>query len=178
MTSTTDTAANYIAAWTTGDIDAALALVSDDFRLRTAMETSHGKQALRGALEHFAPLARGARVLQQVAAGNNVCTVIELDIAIPASQSLLITEVDQVNGGHLTDSLLVFDSAAFRGNVATTTPGELVDPVCGMTVDDATAPTHEYDGHEYRFCGTTCANAFKEDPERYRMSGTHCAQGN
>ncbi|MGH2874122.1 MAG: YHS domain-containing protein [Solirubrobacteraceae bacterium] len=171
MTSATQTAAGYIAAWTTGDIDAALALVSDDFRLRTAMETSHGKQALRGALEHFAPLARGAHIRQQFAADSDVCTVIELDIALPTvSQSLLITEVDHVSDGRLTDSLLVFDSAAFRGNPATTVLGELVDPVCGMTVQDATAPAYEYDDQEYRFCSASCANAFKEHPERYRQA--------
>ena len=40
-----------------------------------------------------------------------------------------------------------------------------VDPVCGMTVDPATAPAHAtYAGRRYAFCGRGCADAFTADP--------------
>jgi uncharacterized protein len=39
------------------------------------------------------------------------------------------------------------------------------DPVCGMTVDPATAPAHaDYAGRTYHFCGEGCARHFAADP--------------
>jgi Cu+-exporting ATPase len=46
--------------------------------------------------------------------------------------------------------------------------GRPVDPVCGMTVDPATArqrATHE--GRDYVFCGAGCRTKFEADPSRY-----------
>lgn len=43
-----------------------------------------------------------------------------------------------------------------------------IDPVCGMTVDPATAAavrTHE--GRNYFFCAVGCAETFEADPEPY-----------
>jgi Cu+-exporting ATPase len=46
-----------------------------------------------------------------------------------------------------------------------------VDPVCGMTVDPATAPASvEHAGVKYYFCNPGCAERFRADPERY-LSG-------
>jgi YHS domain-containing protein len=36
----------------------------------------------------------------------------------------------------------------------------VVDPVCGMTVDPATAQTAELDGHTYHFCSQGCRDTF------------------
>ncbi len=42
-----------------------------------------------------------------------------------------------------------------------------IDPICGMTVDPATAAgQYEYKGVTYYFCAVSCLNAFKSDPER------------
>jgi Cu+-exporting ATPase len=43
------------------------------------------------------------------------------------------------------------------------------DPVCGMTVDPATAKggTVEREGRSYAFCGPSCRNRFLADPARY-----------
>jgi YHS domain-containing protein/uncharacterized membrane protein YraQ (UPF0718 family) len=44
----------------------------------------------------------------------------------------------------------------------------VVDPVCGMTVDPATAAASaEHDGTPYWFCNPGCRDAFVADPERY-----------
>jgi Cu+-exporting ATPase len=41
-----------------------------------------------------------------------------------------------------------------------------VDPICGMTVDPATAAgAYEYKGVTYYFCATSCLEKFKSDPE-------------
>jgi YHS domain-containing protein/uncharacterized membrane protein YraQ (UPF0718 family) len=43
-----------------------------------------------------------------------------------------------------------------------------LDPVCGMTVDPATAAAvRTHDGRNYFFCATGCADAFEADPPRY-----------
>ncbi|WP_435348486.1 XdhC family protein [Haloarchaeobius sp. HRN-SO-5] len=43
-----------------------------------------------------------------------------------------------------------------------------VDPVCGMDVTVGDAPTMTLDGETFHFCGEGCAEAFRDDPERYR----------
>ncbi|HSW42467.1 MAG TPA: YHS domain-containing protein [Patescibacteria group bacterium] len=50
-------------------------------------------------------------------------------------------------------------------------PTHLIDPVCGMTVEVATAEEDgrllERDGRTYAFCRSGCRRAFLEDPEEY-----------
>jgi Cu+-exporting ATPase len=42
-----------------------------------------------------------------------------------------------------------------------------IDPICGMTVDPATAAgSHDHGGQRYYFCGLSCLERFKIDPER------------
>ncbi len=52
--------------------------------------------------------------------------------------------------------------------------GGEIDPVCGMTVDPATAAaTVEHEGRRYYFCSTSCARKFQADPQRYLRGGGH-----
>ena len=47
-------------------------------------------------------------------------------------------------------------------------PLESIDPVCGMTVEIATAHfTSEYDGKTYYFCAAGCKRSFDKEPEKY-----------
>ncbi|MDZ4733019.1 MAG: heavy metal translocating P-type ATPase [Nitrospirota bacterium] len=42
-----------------------------------------------------------------------------------------------------------------------------IDPICGMTVDPATAAgSHDHQGQRYYFCGLSCLERFKADPDR------------
>ena len=42
-----------------------------------------------------------------------------------------------------------------------------IDPICGMTVDPATAAgSHDHHDQRYYFCGLSCLERFKADPER------------
>ena len=42
------------------------------------------------------------------------------------------------------------------------------DPVCGMKVDEKTAPAKTvYQGQTFYFCGTECKNTFDANPEKY-----------
>ncbi|MFM9940616.1 MAG: heavy metal translocating P-type ATPase [Hyphomicrobiaceae bacterium] len=46
--------------------------------------------------------------------------------------------------------------------------GSAIDPVCGMTVEIATAKHHHvHDGREFYFCAATCKTRFAADPVRY-----------
>jgi len=43
-----------------------------------------------------------------------------------------------------------------------------IDPVCGMTLDPATAAGHvDYRGTTYHFCSQHCVHAFRADPEKF-----------
>ncbi|MBD2613922.1 YHS domain-containing protein [Nostoc punctiforme FACHB-252] len=39
-----------------------------------------------------------------------------------------------------------------------------VDPICGMTVEKATALKSERDGQTYCFCSQTCLHTFESQP--------------
>ena len=54
---------------------------------------------------------------------------------------------------------------------AATAPSTVIDPVCGMTVQLATARlaglTLVHDGVEYGFCGRGCRLEFRDDPAHF-----------
>lgn len=53
-------------------------------------------------------------------------------------------------------------------------PATAIDPVCGMTVDTATAHyTSEYGGKTYYFCGAGCKMTFDKNPEAYLTAPRH-----
>lgn len=44
----------------------------------------------------------------------------------------------------------------------------VIDPVCGMRIDDAEAAgTAEHDGRTYSFCSEVCREVFEADPASY-----------
>ena len=47
--------------------------------------------------------------------------------------------------------------------------GKVVDPVCGMTIDPASAKggSHVHKGATYHFCSNHCASSFRTDPAKY-----------
>ena len=46
------------------------------------------------------------------------------------------------------------------------------DPVCGMEVDESTAPaTSTHRGKTYYFCSTGCKETFDRNPEAYTGQG-------
>src|SRR5437016_2096273 len=52
--------------------------------------------------------------------------------------------------------------------VPTVTGAAAIDPVCGMTVQPATAAgSYEYQGKTYYFCATSCLTKFRTDPLHY-----------
>ncbi|MCX9085544.1 MAG: YHS domain-containing protein [Candidatus Methanoperedens sp.] len=48
-----------------------------------------------------------------------------------------------------------------------------IDPICGMKVDENTAPyTTEYKEKTYYFCARVCKKVFESEPEKYLKTGT------
>jgi P-type Cu+ transporter len=48
------------------------------------------------------------------------------------------------------------------------TPSQVLDPVCGMTINPAKAAgSYEYQGTRYYFCNPRCLERFKADPEEF-----------
>ncbi len=48
------------------------------------------------------------------------------------------------------------------------------DPVCGMEVDEKTAPAKsEHMGKTYYFCAVGCKKTFDENPAKYTEGGGH-----
>jgi Cu+-exporting ATPase len=50
-------------------------------------------------------------------------------------------------------------------------PTETIDPVCGMGVDSARAPSVSHGGRRWFFCRPECAESFRENPARYLGGG-------
>jgi Cu+-exporting ATPase len=55
-----------------------------------------------------------------------------------------------------------------------TSPGQVLDPVCGMTIDPADAAGHlEYNGTTYYFCHQSCLDRFRAAPEEFLDPQAH-----
>lgn len=58
-------------------------------------------------------------------------------------------------------------------------PTQVIDPICGMTVDvnaaEAAGLLIEYEGRTYGFCRDGCRRAFLEDPARAAMEADQAA---
>lgn len=45
---------------------------------------------------------------------------------------------------------------------------QVIDPVCGMSIDSGKAPKREtWQGQTYYFCSRSCQETFRSAPERY-----------
>ena len=55
-----------------------------------------------------------------------------------------------------------------QGSLEIERPTEAIDPVCGMTVEIATAHfTSDYNGKMYYFCAAGCKRSFDKEPQKY-----------
>lgn len=160
----------YLTAYTSGDVDRATSLVSEDFSFQGPMQATAGRNALREIVAHVAASVRGHQVLRQWQDGDEVCTIYRLRVDTGSqATSVLVSEWNTVRGGEVASSLMIFDTGPFGGSgMANAT---LVDPVCGMTVDPVTAAAHRRRiDRDYYFCSRSCAEAFDANPEHHLAS--------
>ncbi|ARM76757.1 YHS domain-containing protein [Acidianus manzaensis] len=47
----------------------------------------------------------------------------------------------------------------------------MIDPVCGMEVDETSKYKTMYKGKIYYFCSNGCKKEFEKDPEKYLKEG-------
>jgi len=67
-----------------------------------------------------------------------------------------------------TDPVVVVGRDQEKENDMSQKSPTVTDPVCGMSVDPATAAASvEHQGRTYHFCGKGCAKSFKADPGKY-----------
>lgn len=51
---------------------------------------------------------------------------------------------------------------------------KVIDPVCGMSVDPATAAGQsKFEGRDYYFCSKACQQEFEKNPSKYRHSAEY-----
>jgi len=89
----------------------------------------------------------------------------EIALSIMAEIVQVRRGLEQLAWAHGTDALAHDDA---NETAATAGPATAIDPVCGMTVEIATArATHEHEGIMYYFCCPGCRGRFAKHPERY-----------
>jgi YHS domain-containing protein len=156
----------YLAAYTSGNVETAASLVSEDFSFQGPMRALAGRDALRKMVAHVAPSARGCRILRQWQEGDEVSSLYEFNVETSTGpNTVLVSEWNTVHGGRIASSLMVFDTGPFR---STPRGRATVDPVCGMTIDSTTAAAHRrYRDGDYYFCSAACAELFDAAPDRF-----------
>ncbi|HLF73091.1 MAG TPA: XdhC family protein [Anaerolineales bacterium] len=82
--------------------------------------------------------------------------------------SILAEIVQRRRQSPISNSLNPLISTAEKTPASPRLPIEAVDPVCGMTVEIATAHfTSEYAGVTYYFCASGCKRSFDAEPQRF-----------
>ena len=96
----------------------------------------------------------------------------------PSSREFDLTAEEPLVTAFLEDGIVAFAEAYQRvGEPGSPHQrgGLMTDPVCGMTIHRMEAAEHlEHRGRHYYFCASSCAQRFREAPERYMgLPGEH-----
>lgn len=83
--------------------------------------------------------------------------------------SLCMGMMDKMHGGTGTMGEGMKSGGMMSGEKKTA--GKVVDPVCGMDVDPATASSAMYKGKTYYFCSEEDKAKFEKNPEQYLKKG-------
>lgn len=113
MSGAANVVADYLTAFTAGDIERARSLVSDDFSFRGPRGGTDGRDEFFSAATWIVPYLRGVRILHQCEDGDDVSSLYEYDLDTEAgAASIRISEWSTVRNGQLTSAVIVFDTAA------------------------------------------------------------------
>lgn len=106
-----ETVRTYHDAWTSGEVDEAVALCADDF-VGTGPDGSHmDRDAWRGYLSAFVPMLTGAPMLDRFADGDTVALFYYPQTAV--TESTLAGERFVVRGGRIERIDLAFDRFSY-----------------------------------------------------------------
>lgn len=106
-----ETVLDYHRAWTSGDLDGAMARVADDVVCRAPGGDLVGKDAYRGFLADFVPNLTGLTDVASLADGDHVALFYYPHTAV--TRTAPAAECFTVRGGEIMESVLVFDRLSF-----------------------------------------------------------------
>ena len=101
----------YHQAWTSGDVDQAMTLVTDDIVCRAPGEDLTGKDAYREFIGGFAPALTGLTDIADFADGGRVALFYYPHTA--TTETAPAAECFTVRDGKIAESVLVFDRLSF-----------------------------------------------------------------
>lgn len=102
---------SYHRAWTSGDVDGAMAHVADDIACRAPGADLTGKDAYRAFIAGFAPALTGLADIAGFAEGDRVALFYYPQTA--ATTTAPAAECFTVRDGTITESVLIFDRLSF-----------------------------------------------------------------
>jgi ketosteroid isomerase-like protein len=103
----------YLDRFTSGDMDGAAELLTDDFSFHGPMLQSQGKAAFVEGASGLRPIVRGNAMVRQWVEGDEVCSMYEFKLETPAGAgSTTMAEWATVRDGKVAASRVVFDTAA------------------------------------------------------------------
>jgi ketosteroid isomerase-like protein len=111
QTDTLDLVLDYHRAWTSGDLDGAMARVADDFVCRAPGEELVGKEAYRRYLAAFIPVLTGIEDIGSLVAGDHVALFYRPQTEVTASA--VAAEYFTVRDGQIVESVLAFDRLSY-----------------------------------------------------------------
>ncbi|RBP63637.1 ketosteroid isomerase-like protein [Brevibacterium sanguinis] len=106
-----DTVQQYHRAWTSGDIDTAMNLVSDEITCRAPGVDLEGKEAYREFIGGFAPMLTGISDIAEFADGNRVALFYYPQTA--GTSTTPAAEYFTVENGKIASSVLIFDRLSY-----------------------------------------------------------------
>jgi ketosteroid isomerase-like protein len=90
-------------------------LVSPDVRFEGPLDRAHGAEAFNRITEMFLECHKATRVVARFEDGDQVCSILEFDVATPAGEELtcVVTELATVADGRVADFRVVYDPREF-----------------------------------------------------------------
>ena len=103
----------YLERFTSGDVDGAAELLTEDFTFVGPILQANNKAEFLTGSAGLGPMVRGCEMHRQWLDGDEVCSIYDFKIETPAgSGSIPMAEWSVVRDGKLASSRLLFDTAA------------------------------------------------------------------
>jgi len=106
---------DFMEAFSSGNIDAALDLITDDFSFSGPILQAEGKEAFFEGAQMAAAIVKGFTIHRQVEHEDQVVSMYDFEVGAPAMPGKVsMTEWNTIRDGKLASSRLFFDTAAFN----------------------------------------------------------------
>lgn len=112
MSQAIDTANRYYAAWI-ADGKGLSDLVTEDVKLQGPLAAWNGRAEFEAGAKQMAPAVADIRAIKQVASGNDVICVYDMDLHTPKGpMSINVAEWLRTKGGKIAEAKLYYDARA------------------------------------------------------------------